>query len=502
MNSNNEENKSGTRIIKKDNILGEGEEMGTPINRKKDEKGGQEKSKVENIREDKLLIFNKYLQKELGDKKEGRNDDVAKEGKKEKVENFRKDKNFPPKEENNKNPNNEEFEIPIHRGKRNTRNDFLSDNFFKNREYEQEKEDNKKLHILDIFNYHDFPINLFGKKKTKAKSREKKFVIEFIDSYNDDFVKKNINKNLIFESIGICKGISFLHINKNINVSCLGAHDNNAFYFYKMIPFDKIYTKDAINKIVNSKNNALKREKANTHDKGPNVNSNCYSRGICERNGASSSTRGEENPILKNYHAVKNYLFKEKKDKKTLYNDLYLSPYEKNLKSSVCIGTHIYSKERAVKKCFGLLIEQNVYSLDLPQDENNTVNKNLENLYFDFPYYKNQIIFKPIFYPYKNIPIVNNSFQNWLKNIPWEKVNNFRDMQFYYGIKNNIFHFSKDIYLTTKGAIKHFDSPKDFIIQTANRMNAINIQMMKICERSYYLLHDYVLKLSKVPKSS
>lgn len=98
--------------------------------------------------------------------------------------------------------------------------------------------------------------------------------------------------------------------------------------------------------------------------------------------------------------------------------------------------------------------------IDQPQDDNaSSVNKNLENLYFDFPYNKNQIIFKPVFYPYKNVEIINNSFQNYIKNIKWDKLNKLKDAQFYYNTKNKIFNFSKEIYITTKSAIRRFDSP-------------------------------------------
>ncbi|GAW82510.1 hypothetical protein, conserved [Plasmodium gonderi] len=453
---------------------------GVNIRNHKDKKSLERNN--ENVEKEKLLIFNNYI------KKEGQNISNEIEEKQD------KDKNSTKKEEH-KSINEDEFEIPIQRKKRTHHTDFLSKGFFKSKDYE-DSEENKRLHILDIFNYHDFPVDLFEKKKRRTKNREKKFVIEFVDTYNDEFVKKNINNNLIFESIGVCKGISFLHINKNINVNCLGSKDNNAFYFYKIIPFDKIYSKDTINKILSSKNMSSKNDEIkqyNNRKKELNTDNAMHK---------ENNDHEEYNPFLKNYNMIKNYLFNKRKEKKTLYNDLYLSPYEKNLKSSICIGTHIYSKERAVKKCFGLLIEQNVYSIDQTQDENTSVNKNLENLYFDFPFYKNKITFKPIYYPYKNIPVVSDSFQNYYKNIQWEEMTKLKDPQFYYDIKNSFFNFSKDVYLTTKGAIKQFDSPKDFIFQTANRMKDINFQMMKICERSFDIIHDSVMKLSQVSKSS
>ncbi|ANQ09791.1 Uncharacterized protein PCOAH_00045390 [Plasmodium coatneyi] len=433
---------------------------------------------------EQLLIFKNYMQGEEGKSSEERKEQPGKEP------------NGSKKEQKN-GTDGEEFEIPIHRKKRNHRTDFFSEGFFKNKDYgegEEQDEENRRLHILDIFNYHDFPANIFGRKKTKTKNKEKKFVIEFVDTYNDDFVKKNINNNLIFESIGVCKGISFLHVNKNINVNCLGFKDNNAFYFYKMIPFDKIFSKDTMTKILSSKSAPPKNEDTTQQNnrKGHQAKS--------DLEGAHENE--ESSPLWENYNMLKNYLFNKKKEKKTLYNDLYLSPYEKNLKSSICIGTHIYSKERAVKKCFGLLIEQNVYSADQPQDENSSVNKNLENLYFDFPFYRNQIIFKPVYYPYKNVPIVSHSFQSYFKNIQWEKMNKLKDAQFYYDVKNSLFNFTRDVYLTTKGAIRHFDSPKDFMFQTANRVKDINFQMKKICERSFYIVHDSVMRLSKVSKSS
>ncbi|KJP88435.1 hypothetical protein AK88_01887 [Plasmodium fragile] len=446
----------------------------------------QRLSKKNETSEDKeqLLIFKNYMQRE-----------AAKSSEETKEQQPSKELNVSKKEHKN-GADEDEFEIPIHRKKRNHRTNFLSESFFKNKDYEEEdqQEENKRLHILDIFNYHDFPANLFGRKKTNTRNKEKKFVIEFVDTYNDDFVKKNINNNLIFESIGVCKGISFLHINKNINVNCLGFKDNNAFYFYKMIPFDKIYSKDSMSKMLSSKSASPQNEdtRQQSNRKGHQQNSDLD----------RANKNEESNPLWENYNMIKNYLFNEKKQEKTLYNDLYLSPYEKNLKSSICIGTHIYSKERAVKKCFGLLIEQNVYTADQPQDENSSVNKNLENLYFDFPFYRNQISFKPIYYPYKNIPIVSHSFQSYFKNIQWENMNKLKDAQFYYDVKNSFFNFSRDVYLTTKGAIKHFDSPKDFIFQTANRMKDINFQMKKICERSFYIVHDSVMRLSKVSKSS
>ncbi|EUD69344.1 hypothetical protein C922_00207 [Plasmodium inui San Antonio 1] len=457
----------------------------------------QHLSKKNEATEDKeqLLIFKNYMEREAGKSSEERKEQPSR-GKSIplKEEQPSKEPNGSTKEQQN-GTDEDEFEIPIHRKKRNQRTDFLSEGFFKNKDYEEEQqEENKRLHILEIFNYHDFPANLFGRKKTKTKNKEKKFVIEFVDTYNDDFVRKNINNNLIFESIGVCKGISFLHINQNINVNCLGSKDNNAFYFYKMIPFDKIFSKDTMSKILSSKSAPPQNEdtRQQSNRKGHQVKSDL------ER----AQKNEETNPLWKNYNMIKNYLFNKKKEKKTLYNDLYLSPYEKNLKSSICIGTHIYSKERAVKKCFGLLIEQNVYTADQPQDENSSVNKNLENLYFDFPFHRNQISFKPIYYPYKNIPIVSHSFHSYFKNIQWEKMNKLKDAQFYYDVKNSLFNFSKDVYLTTKGAIRHFDSPKDFIFQTANRMKDINFQMKKICERSFYIVHDSVMRLSKVSKSS
>ncbi|GAB68009.1 hypothetical protein PCYB_125750 [Plasmodium cynomolgi strain B] len=418
-----------------------------------------------NEAKEQLLIFKNYMQREAGKSSEERKEEPSKEKitplkehqpSKEpngstKEQQASKELNDSNKEQQN-GTDEDEFEIPIHRKKRNHRTGFLSEGFFKNKDYEEEEqqEENKRLHILDIFNYHDFPANLFERKKTKTKNKEKKFVIEFVDTYNDDFVKKNINNKLIFESIGVCKGISFLHINKNINVNCLGSKDNNAFYFYKMIPFDKIFSKDTMNKILSSKSSPPKDEDTRQQ----------------------SNRKGQQ---------AKSDLERAHKNEER---------------------THIYSKERAVKKCFGLLIEQNVYSADQPQDENSSVNKNLENLYFDFPFYRNQISFKPIYYPYKNIPIVSHSFESYFKNIQWEKMNKLRDAQFYYDVKNSFFNFSRDVYLTTKGAIRHFDSPKDFILQTANRMKDINFQMKKICERSYYIVHDSVMRLSKVSKSS
>ncbi|CAA9989570.1 conserved Plasmodium protein, unknown function [Plasmodium knowlesi strain H] len=469
-----------------------------PVNTNRNTQINQRLSKKNDTTEEKeqLLMFKDYMQGEARKNSEEQKEQ-PKKGKSIPIKERQssKESNGSTKEQNN-GTYQEEFEIPIHRKKRNPRSDFFSDGFFKNKDYEEEEqeEENRRLHMLDIFNYHDFPANLFGRKKTKTKNREKKFVIEFVDTYNDDFVKKNINNNLIFESIGVCKGISFLHINKNINVNCLGFKDNNAFYFYKMIPFDKIFSKDTMSKILSSKSASVGNE--DTRQKSNR-------KGHQEKNDLERAHKNEEsNPLWENYNMIKNYLFNKKKEKRTLYNDLYLSPYEKNLKSSICIGTHIYSKERAVKKCFGLLIEQNVYSADQPQDENSSVNKNLENLYFDFPFYRNQIIFKPVYYAYKNIPIVDHSFQSYFKNIQWEKMNKLKDAQFYYDVKNSFFNFSRDVYLTTKGAIRHFDSPKDFILQTANRMKDINFQMKKICERSFYIVHDSVMRLTRVSKSS
>ncbi|SBT80360.1 conserved Plasmodium protein, unknown function [Plasmodium malariae] len=495
MNDNNEEKNNERKIRKKNiDILFDSEEMEVSINKmnegKHEKKGNSEKNKIDDEK-NRLLIFNNYLPKESV--KSNKDNDGISRGK-ENVKHINRNKNTIKQEKKNS-VNDDEFEIPIHFGKRSKHNDFLNESFYKFREYDEDDDadDNKKLHIMDIFNYHDFPVNLFGIKKKKAKNRDKKFVIEFVDSYNDEFVKKNINNNIIFESIGVCKGISFLDINENININCLGVNDNNAFYFYKMIPFNKIYSQDAINKILTKKNVVSKIE----HRKQHNNND------IHAINYEHNPRHNEANDFfIKNYNILKNYFFKKKKEKKTIYNDLYLSPYEKNLKSSLCIGTHIYSQERAVKKCFGLLIEQNVYSLDQPQDDSTAVNKNLENLYFDFPFYKNQIIFKPIYYPYKNVQIISNSFRNYFKNIQWEKFNNLKDVEFYYDIKNNLFNFSKDVYLTTKSAIRHFDSPKDFVIQTANRVKDINIHMKKICEKSFYIIHNSILKLSKVSKSS
>ncbi|CRG94772.1 conserved Plasmodium protein, unknown function [Plasmodium gallinaceum] len=475
MNENNKKKSNNEEKIRSIDIYFDSEETNVPINYSKD-KYELQKEKInkkisEKYDKKEFSILNSF-QKELNDKNEYMK-------KKEIEKNPRQKKNYV---EENINLNNEEFEIPIQR--RNTKNDYYNNNFYKNIEHDKEYEDDKKLHLLDIFNYNDFPINLFGKKKKKEKNKEKKFVIEFLDSYNDEFVKKNIDNNLIFESIGVCKGVSFLYIGKNININCIGSKDDNAFYFYKMIPFNKIYSKDAINKILSKKKVVSKKEDIRQSDI-KNINSNI----------------DHKNYFLNYYNILKNYFFKDKK-KKTLYNDLYLSPYEKNLKSSVCIGTHIYSKERAVKKCFGLLIEQNVYNIDQPHDDNTTVNKNLENLYFDFPYDKHQIIFKPIYYPYKNIKIINNSLKNYLKSIHFEKLSHLKDSQFYYNAKKNIFDFSKDLYLTTKNAIKYFDSPKDFIIQTTKRMQDINIQIKKICEKSLYIIHDSILKLSKASKAS
>ncbi|SCM09889.1 conserved Plasmodium protein, unknown function [Plasmodium chabaudi adami] len=403
------------------------------------------------------------------------------------------------KERHNNNPDEEEISIPIHRKKTSKRSEVFSDDFFINKFFEEEYDDDK-LNILDVFKYHDFPVNLFRKKKRRESNVERKFYINFVDTYNDEFVKKNINNNLIFESIGVCKGISFLHINNNINISCLGSNDNNAFYLYKMIPFNKIYTKDTIDKIMNNKNIPSKNENIKNKKEIKQVDTK---KGVANNN-ISNATNEGENPFLKNYNMIKSYFLKKqdkKKEKKTLYNDLYLTPYEKNLKSSICIGTHIYSKERAVKKCFGLLIEQNIYSPELAHEDNTNVNKNLENLNFELPYYKSQIIFKPIQYHYKNMQIICNPYRKSFQNIPWEKLNNLKDVNFYYGIKNNVFNFSKDVYMTTKGAFMHFESPKDFVIQTANRVKDINIQMIKICEKSVYIVQDYAFKLSKMAKS-
>ncbi|CXI93196.1 conserved Plasmodium protein, unknown function [Plasmodium berghei] len=399
------------------------------------------------------------------------------------------------KERRNNNSDEEEIAIPIHRKKTSKRSEIFSDDFFINRFFQEEYDDDK-LNVLDIFKYHDFPINLFRKKKRRESNVERKFYVNFVDTYNDEFIKKNINNNLIFESIGVCKGISFLHINNNINISCLGSNDNNAFYLYKMIPFNKIYTKDAIDKIMNNKN---------IHSKNENIKNQKEIKEIDKKktmtnNNISNSTNEEENIFFKNYNMIKSYFLK-KKEKKKLYNDLYLTPYEKNLKSSICIGTHIYSKERAVKKCFGLLIEQNVYSPDLAHEDNTNANKNLENLNFELPYYRSQIIFKPIQYHYKNMQIICNPFRKSFQNIPWEKFNNLKDVNFYYDIKNNVFNFSKDVYMTTKGAFMHFESPKNFVVQTANRVKDINIQMKKICEKSVYIAQDYAFKLSKIAKS-
>ncbi|CRH01349.1 conserved Plasmodium protein, unknown function [Plasmodium relictum] len=475
MNENRKKKSNGDEKIRSIDIYFDNEETEIPINNSRKRYEGQKEKVNKEISKQydkKEFSILSNFQKELNDKS-----DMEKN---EEIENhFHKKKNYV--EENN-NLNYEEFEIPIRR--KNTKNDNYNDDFYKNIEKDKEYEDNRKMNLLDIFNYHDFPINFFGRKKRKTKNTEKKFVIEFLDSYNDDFVKKNINNNLIFESIGVCRGVSFLYINKNININCIGSKDDNSFYFYKMIPFDKIYSKDSINKILNKKKVVSKKEVIRQKDI---KNTDLYN--------------NHQNNFLKYYHILKNYFFKGKK-KKTLYNDLYLSTYEKNLKSSICIGTHIYSKERAVKKCFGLLIEQNVYNINQPHDDNTTVNKNLENLYFDFPHDKNQIIFKPIYYPYKNMKIVNNSLQNYLRNIHLEKLNHLKDAQFYYDAKRNIFNFSKDLYLTTKNAIKYFDSPKDFIIQTAKRMQDINIQIKKICEKSLYIVHESILKLSKESKSS
>ncbi|CAD2100627.1 conserved Plasmodium protein, unknown function [Plasmodium vinckei lentum] len=403
------------------------------------------------------------------------------------------------KERRNNNPDEEEFAIPIHRKKTSKRSEIFSDDFFINKFFEEEYDDDK-LNILDVFKYHDFPGNLFRKKKRRDSNVERKFYINFVDTYNDEFVKKNINNNLIFESIGVCKGISFLHINNNINISCLGSNDNNAFYLYKMIPFNKIYTKDTIDKIMNNRNIPSKNENIKNQKEIKQIDK----KKTMANNNNSNATNEGENPFLKNYNMIKSYFLKKqdkKKEKKTLYNDLYLTPYEKNLKSSICIGTHIYSKERAVKKCFGLLIEQNIYSPELAHEDNTNVNKNLENLNFELPYYRSQIIFKPIQYHYKNMQIICNPYRKSFQNIPWEKFNNLKDINFYYGIKNNVFNFSKDVYMTTKGAFMHFESPKDFVIQTANRVKDINIQMKKICEKSVYIVQDYAFKLSKMAKS-
>ncbi|CDU19871.1 conserved Plasmodium protein, unknown function [Plasmodium yoelii] len=403
------------------------------------------------------------------------------------------------KERRNNNSDEEEIAIPIHRKKTSKRSEIFSDDFFINRFFQEEYDDDK-LNVLDIFKYHDFPVNLFRKKKRREHNVERKFYVNFVDTYNDEFVKKNINNNLIFESIGVCKGISFLHINNNINISCLGSNDNNAFYLYKMIPFNKIYTKDAIDKIMNNKNIRSKSENIKNQREIKEIDKKKF----MANNSISNATNEGDNLFLKNYNMIKSYFLKKqekKKEKKKLYNDLYLTPYEKNLKSSICIGTHIYSKERAVKKCFGLLIEQNVYSPDLANEDNTNVNKNLENLNFELPYYRSQIIFKPIQYHYKNMQIICNPFRKSFQNIPWEKFNNLKDVNFYYGIKNNVFNFSKDVYMTTKGAFMYFESPKNFVIQTANRVKDINIQMKKICEKSVYIVQDYAFKLSKMAKS-
>ncbi|SOS81401.1 conserved Plasmodium protein, unknown function [Plasmodium sp. gorilla clade G1] len=543
--NNNEDNIIKTKYI--DIYFDNDEEINIPINRGKKKSYEEDvKQYMNRMNDDKknILIINDFKNKKIIDGKnkikepymiQEKNNNSYDETKKDmniynkeqkniynKIHDKKKNNNIENNNETNDtyiNKDNKEYEIPIHRNKsRNKINKNVTDHFYghnqfdnEHREYGDDDDDdfNKKMHILDIFKYHDFPMNMFGKKKNKSKTREKKFVVEFVDTYNDDYVKKNLNNNLIFESIGVCKGISFLHINKNINISCIGSQDNNAFYFYKMIPFEKLYTKDTMDKILSKKyNGAVIDEGAQTNvlrnknKTGMNTNENN------NKNISNNNIYDDHNNIYnffsKNYNSLKNYFFKKrKKEKKTLYNDLYLTPYEKNLKSSLCIGTHIYSKERAVKKCFGLLIEQNVYTVDQPQDDNaSSVNKNLENLYFDFPYNKNQIIFKPVFYPYKNVEIINNSFQNYIKNIKWDKLNKLKDAQFYYDTKNKIFNFSKEIYITTKSAIRRFDSPADFIIQTTNRMKDINVQMKKICEKSFNIVHDSILKLSKMSKAS
>lgn len=401
-----------------------------------------------------------------------------------------------------------QYEIPVQRIRRTERNNSVKDTFFKNsrsgNSYEHHID--KAKHFFDVFNFHEFPIFLLEKRPhIGKKQKEKKYVVQFLDTFNDDFVKKNINNKVIFEPIDICKGVSYLSVDKNINVSCFGWK-KNAFYYYKMMPLRKIYSKETIQKIMNKEPEPTTRKKMHVkkqhRDKIDNVSTD-------ESTNAVSGTISMLKNFLKSDKEKERIKEKENnkerkinKEKDKFYSDLYLMPYEKNLKSSICLGTHIYSKERAVKKCFGLSIESNVFNGDLVNEENTNVQNNLENLYFDIPYNQNNVFFQPVPYMYKNKKIVDSYFSNSLKKLKWGKWSHLKDKEVYLHVKKDVCEFTKDVYYTTQNALTHFNSPKEFIMQTTQRIKDINIKMKQICERSFDIAQNLVMKLSKASKTS
>lgn len=395
-----------------------------------------------------------------------------------------------------------QYEIPVQRIRRMDRNNSTKDPFFKNSRNNNVHEHHidKAKHFFDIFNFHEFPIFLLEKRQNmEKKQREKRYVVQFLDTFNDDFVKKNINSKVIFEPIDICKGISYLSVDKNINVGCLGWK-KGAFYYYKMMPLRKIYSKETIQKIMNKKPETTSRQKTHVkkqhRNKMDDVSTN-------ESTNTASTTFSWLKKFLKSNKEKERKKEKQRqRERDKFYSDLYLMPYEKNLKSSICLGTHIYSKERAVKKCFGLSIESNAFNGDLINEENTNVQNNLENLYFDIPYNQNNVFFQPVPYMYKNKKIVDSYFSNTLKKMKWGKWSHLKNKELYLHVKKDVCEFTKDVYYTTQNALTHFDSPKEFILQTTQRVKDINVKMKQICERSFDIAQNLVLKLSKASKTS
>lgn len=466
--------------------------------------------------EEKLLILNKHHaqekktneQKEKGKIKE--KEQIIKNGYENNFKSIAENNNRTLRNYNKRNKIEEndenddaQYEIPVKRKRTTTKTNSYKDAFMKrNQNIGLENYGDKTRNIFDFFNLHDFPMYLLEKRnELENKQKGKKYVVQFLDTFNDDFVKKNMNNNVIFEAIDVCKGVSYLNVEKNISINCLGWKDS-AFYLYKMIPLRKIYSTEAIQKIMKKDPEETKTQKK--------VLENSY-----ENAEIDAATGKNKNSIFNNVLFWKRFFKSDKdkhikhsaendieKEKEKFYNDLYLMPYEKNLKSSICLGTHIYSKERAVKKCFGVSIERNVITGDFVNEDNNNVQNNLENLYYDLPHNQNNIMFQPVPYAYKNKKIVAASFHSWLKNVKWDNWSYLKDKEFYSHIRKDIFNFAKDVYYTTKHSINYFDSSKDFLMQTTQRMKDINVKMKQICERSFDIAQNLVLKLSKASKAS
>lgn len=375
-----------------------------------------------------------------------------------------------------------EYEIPVHINNSSILDNKSDANLWGNRRRNNEMKNNvEPMNLFDIFNINEFPFVSLEKKKKGKKEKEHKIIFEYLDTFNDDFVRKNANREIIFEDIDVCKGVSFLNVKgEDIRKNCVGLK-TDALYFYKMIPLNKIYSKQRLKRIF------MKKEAQQNES---------------EQSKKSKQRKKADGKFVSTFQWLKKKLpFKEKE--KPLFNDLYLSPYEKNMKTSICFGTLIHSKERAVKKCLGLAVEKTNLILDQVQEDTSNLNKNLENLFFDFPFdNEKNVIFKRVAYPFKNKVIVDTSIQTLMKNIPWYKLNHLKEPHFYYDLKNNVSEFTQNMYYTTKNAILHFDSPKDFIVRTSKKVQDINNKMFRICEKSFEIAQGILAKINREPKAS